>query len=528
MNKNITKFILVTAGAVLFNLLFWHEKLGLNTVLYDLFILSALFSLYPKSLRSGTVRWLVLGHLICLGMVVFHNTPLSKIGLITTLCLLVPFAEYVHRSAWFAGGSMLLNMIFMLAGYVETTIAGHKDRVKRKRKPLLRIIRFAIFPLLILLVFLIIYSSANDVFAQLVEQIGQQFALFFENFFDFFSPQRLLFFVLGLFITGAVLLKSRASWFSKLEENCSDALQRKRTSMKKRRKQTFYQLIEAVMGRFARGVLALKNENTTGIISLVLLNLLLFIVNIIDIRFLWFNFEYNENEPVYKMVHEGTELLIASIVLAMAILLFFFKGNLNFYRRNKWLKYGAYAWILQNVVLVISVCIRDYYYIAKHGLAYKRIGVLFFLLMVLIGLLTVFIKIAHKKTNYYLWRVNAWAGVIVLTLSTTIHWDEFIAGYNLQRKDRVALDIPFLLSLSDKTLPLLDQNKTALQKAEGELTVKIVNGKCITCYTELLLRRRDDFFSRQSQISWLSWNYSDDYTRKYFGENTTPLPDKHQ
>jgi hypothetical protein len=33
MNNNITKVTLVTAGAVLFNLLFWNEKLGLNTVL---------------------------------------------------------------------------------------------------------------------------------------------------------------------------------------------------------------------------------------------------------------------------------------------------------------------------------------------------------------------------------------------------------------------------------------------------------------------------------------------------------------
>jgi hypothetical protein len=516
MNKNITKFTLVTTGAVLFNLLFWHEKLGLNTVLYDLFILSALFSLYPQSLHSGTVRWLVLAHLICLSMVVFHNTPLSKTGFIVTLCMLAPFAEYVHRSAWFAGGSMVMNILFMMASYVESTL--HVRTGKVKRKPVARIIRFTIFPLLILLVFFIIYSSANNAFAQLADQLGQQVASFFENYFELFSPQRLLFLLLGLFITGAILLKSRTNWFSQKEATCTDALQRERLPLKDRRNSTFPVVIEAILGRLAKGMMALKNENTTGIISLALLNLLLLIVNIIDIRFLWFNFEYNENEPVYKMVHEGTELLIASIVLAMAILLFFFRGNLNFYRRNKWLKYGAYAWILQNVVLVMSVCIRDYYYIARHGLAYKRIGVLFFLLMVMIGLLTVFIKIANKKTNYYLLRVNAWAGIIILTLSTTVHWDLFIARYNLQRKDKVALDVPFLLSLSDKTLPLLDQNKAALQKMEQAVPAQIVNGVCINCYTEMLQKRREDFFSKQEELSWLSWNYPDEYTRKYFGE----------
>ncbi len=466
MNSNIIKLTLVIAGAVLFSLLFWHEKLGVNTVLYDLFVITALFSLYPQSLRSAIVRWLVLGHLICLGMVVLHNTPVSKIAFVVTLCMLAAFAEYVHRSAWFAGGSMVLNMIFMVASFAESAL--NMRTKKTKRKWISRTIRFGVFPFLFLIIFFLIYRSANDAFDQLAAKFGEQVEWFFENFFYFFTAQRLLFFLLGLFITGAVLLKSRVSYFSQKDVACTDVLQRKRISWKQRKKQTFYQFVSGIMGRFARGVLALKNENTTGIISLVLLNALLLVVNLIDISYLWFNFQYSEDKPVYKLVHEGTELLIISIVLAMAILLFFFKGNLNFYRRNKWLKAGAYAWIIQNLILVVSVGIRDYYYIAKHGLAYKRLGVLFFLLMVLIGLLTVFFKIAYKKTNYYLWRVNAWAGIGMLVLATTIHWDELIAGYNLKRQDQVQLDVPFLLTLSDKTIPLLDSNKEILNKIQDQ------------------------------------------------------------
>lgn len=514
MNKNITKVILVTAGAMLFNLLFWHEKLGVNTVLYDLFILGALFSLYPQSLRNATVRWLLLGHLLSLAMVVLHNTPLSKIACFATLGLVAAFAEYVHRSAWFAGGSLVMNMIFMVASFVESTLYVRTQR--RKRKVLSRIIRFGIFPLLILLVFFIIYSNANDAFRQITSNLGKQIEYLLDKLFGSFSATRLLFFLLGLFITGAVLLKSRANWFMQKEKNYSDALQRKRLTWKERKQQAFYQFVAGIMGRFAKGILALKNENTTGIISLALLNLLLLMVNFIDIAYLWFNFEYSEDKPVYKLVHQGTELLIVSIVLAMAVLLFFFKGNLNFYKRNKWLKAGAYAWIIQNLILVISVGIRDYYYIAKHGLAYKRIGVLFFLLMVLIGLLTVFIKIANKKTNYYLLRVNAWAGIAVLVLATTVHWDELIAGYNLKRKDMVSLDIPFLLSLSDKALPLLDQHKTTIASIDEDKPKIIVGGECINCYMEKLEARRTAFLNKTGKLSWLSWNYSDAYTGQYF------------
>ena len=78
-------------------------------------------------------------------------------------------------------------------------------------------------------------------------------------------------------------------------------------------------------------------------------------------------------------------------------------------------------------------------------------------------------KIWSKKTNYFLFRINAWAGIAVLVLATTIHWDEFIAGYNLKRRNTVELDVPFLLSLSDKALPLLDTNIVVLQNLENKL-----------------------------------------------------------
>ncbi|MBO9199106.1 MULTISPECIES: DUF4153 domain-containing protein [Niastella] len=517
MNKDLVKIILVTAGAVLFNLVFWNEKLAINTVLFDAFLLSALFFLYPNARKSANVNWLLLGHLVSLAMVVVHNTELSKIAFVVTLLLVAGFAEYTHRSAWFAGGSMLMNAVMVVASFVEPIKVNKGKRIKRKGVS--RFIRFAIFPIILLIVFFYIYRGANNAFSEIADRIGAQLDLFFSHFFDFFSWQRLLFLLLGLLITGSLLLKSKLDYFSVREARMNDGLQRFRKTLRQKRSGAFFQFVEVVMGKMASGMLALKNENTTGIISLVLLNMLLLLVNIIDVNFLWLHFQYKEGLPVYKMVHEGTELLIVSIVLAMAILLFFFKGNLNFYKRNKWLKYGAYAWIVQNAMLVSSVFLRDYYYILKHGLAYKRIGVLFFLLMVLVGLVTVFLKIWNKRTNYFLFRVNAWAGIVVLVLATTIHWDEFIAGYNLKRKNTVDLDVTFLLSLSDKALPLLDTNIVALQKRQNDakgLNTDNNFSNCDTCFIEQLKQREKQFEQKQKGYTWLSWNYADAYTKQYF------------
>lgn len=528
MRKQISQGLLVIAGGILFSLVFWQEKLGINTVLFDAFILAAIFYLYANARQNAVVRWLLIGHLICLAMIVLHNTLLSKIAFATTLLLIVGFSEYIHRSAWFAGGSVLLNIVFCFASFAEQFRRRKSDG--KKRKGLGKLIRFAIFPLLLLALFFIIYLSANSVFLVMASRMELYVMQFFNALFGVFSPQRLLFLVFGIFVTGCLLMRSRVNYFSARETGRTDTLLRTRISWAQRTQKTSFQFIEAVMGRFSKGMLALKNENTTGVISLLLLNVLLLVINGIDISYLWFDFDYMGDVFLYKMVHDGTELLIVSIVLAMLVLLFFFKGNLNFYRRNKWLRYGAYAWILQNCVLVISVLLRDYYYIARYGLAYKRIGVLFFLFMVLIGLSTVFVKIWKQRTSYFLFRVNAWAGVILLVVATTIHWDEFIASYNLQRKDRVPLDAEFLLTLSDKTLPLLEANLDAFKKAQlkvGEASSSPGSDSwsssgtriCDTCFAEQLLARKDLFIQQQSHLSWLSWNYADASTARYFRNN---------
>ena len=147
----------------------------------------------------------------------------------------------------------------------------------------------------------------------------------------------------------------------------------------------------------------------------------------------------------------------------MLLLLFFFRSNLNFYKKNKWLRYGAYLWIFQNSFLVFSVFNRDYYYISHYGLAYKRIGLLFFLAMVLAGLVTVFLKIYYTKTIYFLLRINAWAGIILLVFDSAINWDETIAQYNLTRKSTIPLDVPFLFPFQIEHCPYFKKIETFLK-----------------------------------------------------------------
>ncbi len=511
MRSESLKSTLVVAGAIVFNIIFWNEKVAINSIVFDAFILGIIFYLYPRSTKNSTSQWLLASHLITAAMVVFQNTIISKIGFSITLLLFIAFTEYAHRSVWYASGSILLNYIFAVPDFINGLRTFNSKNVKLSGWS--RPFRILLIPFLLFIIFSIIYLFANTVLSNIAGEIVVSIQNWFKHFFDWFSLKRFEFFLLGIFIVAGLILKSMQSYFSVEDLKRFDDLSRKKDNLKKFKQSFFADVLSIIIGKRSTGVLALKNEFTIGCISLMLLNLLLLLINIIDIKYLWLGFTFKADINLSTYVHEGAGLLILSIVLAMFVLLFFFRANLNFYRKNKWLRYGAYLWILQNLFLVMSVVMRNYYYIAHYGLAYKRIGLLFFLAMVLSGLITVFFKIYNVKTTYYLLRVNAWVGIILLVFASTIHWDEMIAKYNLARKSSISLDVQFLLSLSDKTLPILEKNKDVFDKDISAGNKMYYEGDYYNAL-EVFEYRKKDFFTRQKQYSWLSWNVADAYVKK--------------
>lgn len=507
------KLLLLFIGAILFNVVFWHEKMAVNAVIFDAFILTSVFYLYPAAFTKPAMKWLLLAHLITLVTLILHNTVLSKLAFGVTILLVVVFTQFLHRSVWYAAASAAGNYLLVLHSFWEDVRKIKKGGIRPLgiRKAL----RFLIIPLMIAGLFALIYSFSNAVFQDVVNSMGIALKHFFATLFDWFNWERFGFLLLGLFITGGLLLKMKSNYFSEKEFARHNDLLRRKHDLKKWKESAMFDLLSLFMGKFANGMMALRNEHIVGMISLLLLNVLLLFINIIDITYVWFGFSYTPNLNLTQYVHEGAGMLIFSIILAMLVLLFFFRGNLNFYRKNKWLRFGAYGWIFQNAVLVVSVLLRDYYYIAHMGLAYKRIGVLVFLLMVLVGLVTVFIKIRQRKTAYYLWRVNGWFAVGLLVAASCIHWDETIATYNLAHKTTVPPDVKFLLTLSDKTLPLLEKNqdvlnaKTHTASGEGEYLLRSALSA-----QEIFEMRKRQFFEEQQSYSWLSWNVTDEYVKR--------------
>jgi len=136
-----------------------------------------------------------------------------------------------------------------------------------------------------------------------------------------------------------------------------------------------------------------------------------------------------------------------SIVCAIALILYFFRGNLNFFQGNKRIKVLTYLWIVLNVILVAFTAYKNYTYVETLGLTYKRIGVFVYLLLTLTGLVTAYIKVAQVKNFIYLVRTNIATVFAFLIVSAAVPWDKAITWYNLNTLDNP--DINYLYRLGD-------------------------------------------------------------------------------
>ena len=190
----------------------------------------------------------------------------------------------------------------------------------------------------------------------------------------------------------------------------------------------------------------LESEHTLGSMVFLALNLLLVFFLVTDIIYL---IQENDisNSEYSESVHQGVYALMFSIVCAIALILYFFRGNLNFFEGNKRIKSLTYLWIALNVILVAFTCYKNYAYVEALGLTYKRIGVFVYLLLTLTGLVTAYIKVSEIKNFTYLARTNIATLFAFLVISAIIPWNKTITRYNLTKIENP--DIGYLIELGD-------------------------------------------------------------------------------
>ncbi|WP_338790913.1 DUF4173 domain-containing protein [Bernardetia sp. MNP-M8] len=493
---------------VIFNALFWNEMLGLNLFIFSNLLIGTFLLFHRKSFKYQTVR-IAIGFTFVTGiMVLIHNSIISKIAHIVSFCLMLGFFQQGNlRLLSSAFWSSLVALVSIHHSFLEQI-----NFIKAPAtipKSSIRKLRLLIIPLIAFSIFFMIFKIANPVFNKMTNNLGNQLFDILSNLFVDFSFLKILFLLLGAVIILVSLVKRETTLIVALWESMKTDVLRRELSRERRVMEM--ELLETQKNTTFK-IMDLKQEYQTGILLIAMVNLLLLVVNGIDIQFLWLNFEVDEAGNLAELVHEGTYMLIISILLSMSILMYFFRKNLNFYLKNELLKKLAYVWIFQNTILVISVVIRTYYYIIEHGLAYKRIGVLLFLALTTYGLYSLFVKIKEHKSSFYLWRVNSWATYAMLVFMACINWDMLIVKYNIEKcktvESKAKIDLGFMLSRSDQTLPILRENRQYFETDKRGIS-SYRNSPNVNTYGTYLDERIETYLQEQKKYSWASWNYAD-------------------
>lgn len=486
---------LVTAAA--FDLLFWKQHIGVNLPLYSLLIAGALLGRYGWHGLSAPARAALLALAIVDVCVVVNNSVVSILAGFALLFVLSALAhEPELRSLFYAVPRAFANVFMAPIGAGGMLSEALSDR--RLTRTGWRWFRLALIPVALLVLYFLIYRKANPRFDELTSGILGTISGWFDSIFSNILTPHAVFFLFALVVSAGLLFRFAARWLVNHERQWSDVLLRVRTPRPH--------------WMPALHMNALERERQVGVILLVLMNALLLVVNAIDIQWLWFGFEVPKDFSLKQFVHEGTWLLIISILLSMVILLRLSNGNQNFYWRSGSLRTLAVAWIVQNLVLGISVFLRNYHYIHFHGLAYKRIGVIVFLGMVMVGLVTLWSKIRHRRSLYHVLRVNAWAALAVLVGLSTVNWDMLITRYNLDHWNQGEIDVDNYLEMSDKVLPLLYAGQAKVeQQIAKHMTNEVVwiERTSVAAFVPDLDTKRRMFLDRWARTGWQGWNHAD-------------------
>jgi hypothetical protein len=453
-----------------YSLLFFQQEAGINFLIFTILLIVLLLVRQPLLVYSKPWLWVAVGSLAASVNVLWQHTTLAVVAHIISMIVLAGLSLNPGTSFLIA----FTNSVYSFIGSIMLKIAGLFSEEKAKTaQPLMSsstTLKIVIPPLITAL-FIFIYRIANPAFRSVTDNL----------FTGWISGEWFKFTFLGFLLLFGFFHQVAIESLTDKDLLSPDQLRRKRLGIKR-----FFKLP------------ALRTEYQLGWLSFALLNALLMFVNGLDLYYLLISKTLPEGVDYAQYVHQGVYALIFSIILAIAVILYYFRGNLNFYAKNNTLKWLAYAWILQNILLVCTTAGKTSLYIAEYSLTHKRIGVYVYLLLTVIGLVITFIKIYGVKNNWFLFRKTAWAFYTVLILATAVNWSRLITQYNLSHLNNFKeVDIAYLVNLPQtNTAQLVNLLVVAPQRLTESQRAAIEQKKSL-------------FLERYSSQQWQSWNYDD-------------------
>ena len=243
--------------------------------------------------------------------------------------------------------------------------------------------------------------------------------------------------------------------------------------------------------------------------ALLVFNLMFAVETVLDATYLWGGRTLPDGLTYADFAHRSAYPLIATALLAAIFVLLALKPG-SATSQDPLIRTLVYAWIAQNILLVISSIFRLDLYIGIYSLTYWRVAAFIWMGLVAVGLALIVARIALGKSNAWLSFANLLALSVTLYACCFINFAALIAHYNVEHSREISgqgvwLDFDYLRGLGPQALPATDE---FLARSPGAAVdpaqIRLAND-----------RNRAEEQHRYEQGYWRAWTFRDWRLRRY-------------
>ncbi len=426
-----TNQALLVAGLT-FTVLFHKAGVGLNLALFSLLLIFYWWVRKRESFKPLKTRIIAVASVVSALSLAWYGTEGTVIWNILSLLTLSQFVLHPEGTILLAESKSIIRIILApWQGFVSLLGTQEPKGNSSIQQRIGKLLTFIVLPLAFTLLFATFYQDLNPIFEKFYFQtlgnldLGLLFTI-----------------ILGLAVSSIMLLKALPERILQLDGFFADEF--KEDSASKPYSPT---------------------EKQGGIVLFSLLNLTLFAFFVSDLFFLQ-DISQGLAEDYAHYVHRGVGMLILSIVMATALILYYFRNTESAQLSNRSaLKVLAIVWVFLNIGIVCTTAGKNWFYVEEYTLSLKRVGIFVYLTLAIAGLGVTLAKLYQGKTNAFLIRRVYWVFFLVLTINNCMDWSNIITRFNIQRhvEHRQNLDWNYLLTLNERNIPYVDAWKGHIQ-----------------------------------------------------------------
>ncbi|PZV38656.1 DUF4173 domain-containing protein [Mesorhizobium kowhaii] len=463
--------------------LFYGQPAGITVFLFAILMAAAVVAVHPAAFSDGRL-WLKPVALLVALLPLAENV--SALSVSTALAAMIVFALSLsgrlrHRIARIAGQIALFGLAvpFRLIGdFIRWRKTARRFGRRRVR---LAAIAVWVMPLTLGAVFLALFGAANPVIDYWLSLIDLLKLL------DLIQLTRIAFWLFVLACVWAFLRPRLPRLLRRIPRAMPPA------AVSAQSEKTVTTIEDILFGKAA----ILR--------ALVIFNILFALQTGLDATYLWGGVALPDGLSYAAYAHRGAYPLIVTALLAAGFVLAALRPG-SAASADPLIRRLVYAWVAQNIMLVISSILRLDLYIGIYALTYWRVAAFVWMGLVAAGLALIIARIALGKSNEWLLSANLLTLSLTLYAGCFINFAALIANYNVDHSfemtgQGISLDAWYLRSLGPGAFPALDrfldhQSRTA---AANDPVFRELAG----------LRGSDEGWYRTLQQSWRAWSFRD-------------------